>query len=131
VLRTLGTLSIILAWILLILGIAAAIFGSWGISQLLRAIDLPQPFAGMGSLLGILPPLFWGIAGFLQFFVIGKVLQLLVGLDDAAIGMSNDLARQATNQQALTTAVLSTPSPAPIRAPEVVATSLAEPTASS
>lgn len=129
VLRTLGTLSIILAWILLILGIAAAIFGWWGIGQLLRAIDLPQPLAGLGPLMGVLPPLLWGIAGFLQFFVVGKVLQLLVGLDDTTIGMSNELTRQATNQQALTAAMLT--APAPVQASEAVTATLTEPAAGS
>jgi hypothetical protein len=119
VLRTLGTLSIILAWVLLILGIAVALVAWFGIGQLMNqlmsAIDLPEGLgvlSTVGPLAGLLPPLFWGIGGFLQFFVIGKVLQLLVAMDDRSEAIAQEVKRQASNQEALVAATLISPSPA-------------------
>jgi hypothetical protein len=116
VLRTLGTLSIVLAWVLLILGIAVALIAWFGISQLMdqlmSAIDLPQGLSVLstvGPLAGLLPPLLWGIGGFLQFFVIGKVLHLLVAMDDRSESMAQEIKRQASNQDALVAATLITP----------------------
>ncbi len=77
-LRGFGTLALIIAWILLILGILAAI-GSWlGINSLAAALD--QPNAGWGFFAAI-PALLFGILSFIQFYIIGKVLHLLVDLD--------------------------------------------------
>jgi hypothetical protein len=116
VLRTLGTLSIVLAWVLLILGMAVALIAWFGISQLMdqlmSAIDLPQGLSVLstvGPLAGLLPPLLWGIGGFLQFFVIGKVLHLLVAMDDRSESMAQEIKRQASNQDALVAATLITP----------------------
>lgn len=109
VLRTLGTLSIVWAVILLLLGITSGILGWWGLAQLLPAIDLPEGVGGAANAVAFAIPFLWGLAGFLQFFVIGKVLHLLVGLDDAAVSMSTELARQSANQQALVSAVLTAP----------------------
>lgn len=91
VLQTLGTLSLVLAYILLILGIVAA-FGAWAaVRGLGNSIDLP----GWVSVIGIVPPLLWGILGFLQFFIVGKVLQLLVGMDETTLNIAQEL-RQHT-----------------------------------
>lgn len=98
VLHTLGTLSLILAWVLLILGIVGAIGSSMflggfvdSINSLLGgAFTLPRSL----SLAGVIPALLWGIAGFLQFFVIGKVLQLLVDMDETTLGIAQS-AKQA------------------------------------
>jgi hypothetical protein len=119
VLRTLGTLSIVLAWVLLILGIAVALLAWFGISQILsqlmNAIDLPEGLSAistLGPLAGLLPPLLWGIGGFLQFFVIGKVLHLLVALNDRSESMAQEIKRQASNQDALVAATLISPAQA-------------------
>jgi uncharacterized membrane protein len=119
VLHTLGTLSLILAWVLLILGIVLALVAWFGISQLMdqlmSAIDLPESLSVLstvGPLAGLLPPLFWGIGGFLQFFVIGKVLHLLVALDDKSESMAQEIKRQASNQEALVAATLISPAQA-------------------
>lgn len=116
VLRTLGTLSIILAWVLLILGVAVGVFAWFGISQimttLMNAIDLPEGLQALGTvgpLAGLLPALLWGIGGFLQFFVIGKVLHLLVELDDRSTSMAQEIKRQVSNQEALVAATLTAP----------------------
>lgn len=120
VLRTLGTLSIIWAVILLLLGIASGALGWWGLGQLLPAIDLPREVSSAANAVAFLVPLIWGLVGFLQFFVIGKVLHLLVGLDDAAVRMSAELERQSSNQQALVSAVLTGPAAS---APSIAETS--------
>ncbi len=80
ILRTLGWLFIVLAVILLILGIGGAIFG-WSIVNNFISAGVGLP--GSLTLVGALPPLLIGVWGFLQFFVIGKVLHLLVDLDDS------------------------------------------------
>ena len=111
-LRGFGTLALIIAWILLILGILAGI-GSWlGINSLTTALDVPN--AGW-SIFALVPGLLFGIVSFIQFYIIGKVLHLLVDLDattldvqdkvqtpagsaastDAAAEISGDLKRQA------------------------------------
>ncbi len=117
VLRTLGTLSIILAWVLLILGVAVGVVAWFGISQimttLMNAIDLPEGLQALGTvgpLAGLVPALLWGIGGFVQFFVIGKVLHLLVDVDDRSTNMAQELKRQASNQEALVAATLMAPS---------------------
>jgi hypothetical protein len=77
-LRGFGTLALIIAWILLILGILAGI-GAWlGINSLTTALDVPN--AGW-SIFAAIPALLFGILSFIQFYIIGKVLHLLVDLD--------------------------------------------------
>jgi hypothetical protein len=77
-LRGFGTLALIIAWILLILGILAGI-GAWlGINSLTTALDVPN--AGW-SIFAAVPALLFGILSFIQFYIIGKVLHLLVDLD--------------------------------------------------
>jgi hypothetical protein len=66
--------------ILLILGIGGALFGWSIVNNFVQAgVGLP----GSLTLAGALPPLLIGLWGFFQFFVIGKVLHLLVDLDDS------------------------------------------------
>jgi hypothetical protein len=80
ILRTFGWLSIALAVILLILGIVGAIWGWSTVSSFVSAgVGLPASL----SFAGALPPLLFGLWGFFQFFVIGKVLHLLVDMDDS------------------------------------------------
>ena len=77
-LRGFGTLALIIAWILLILGILAGI-GAWlGINSLTTALDVPN--AGW-SIFAAIPALLFGFLSFVQFYIIGKVLHLLVDLD--------------------------------------------------
>ena len=77
-LRGFGTLALIIAWILLILGILAGI-GAWlGINSLTTALDVPN--AGW-SIFAAIPGLLFGLVGFIQLYIIGKVLHLLVDLD--------------------------------------------------
>lgn len=80
ILRTIGWLSIALAVILLILGIGGAIFG-WSIVNNFVSAGVGLPSSLL--LVGALPPLLAGIWGFVWFFVVGKVLHLLVDLDDS------------------------------------------------
>jgi len=81
-LRSFGTLALVIAWILLILGILAAI-GTWlGLSSL--ATQLTGQRAGW-AIFSALPGLFFAILAFIQFYIIGKVLHLLVDLDDTAL----------------------------------------------
>lgn len=80
ILRTFGWLSIALAVILLILGIGGAI---WGWSTLNNFVSAGVGLPGSLPLAGAVPPLLLGLLGFFQFFVIGKVLHLLVDMDDS------------------------------------------------
>jgi len=83
-LRGFGTLALIIAWILLILGILAGI-GSWlGINALTAALDM----SNVGwSIFTAVPGLLFGFLGFIQFYIIGKVLHLLVDLDDTTLNV--------------------------------------------
>jgi hypothetical protein len=96
-LRTIGTLSQVLAWVLLVIGIVAAI-ALWstlnGIAGSIAAIP------GSIALVGAVPSLLFGIGNFLQFFVLGKVLQLLVDVDNSTQTMSQDLKQQAASTRA-------------------------------
>jgi hypothetical protein len=84
-LRAFGTIALIIAWILLILGILSAV-GTWlGINALSRQLTAAGTSAGGWSLAVALPPLLFGIFGFIQFYIIGKVLRLLVDLDETAL----------------------------------------------
>lgn len=81
-LRGFGTLALVIAWILLILGILAAI-GTWlGLSSL--ATQLTGQSAGW-TIFSALPGLLFAILAFVQFYIIGKVLHLLVDLDATAL----------------------------------------------
>jgi hypothetical protein len=83
-LRGFGTLALIIAWILLILGILAGI-GAWlGINSLTTALDVPN--AGW-SIFAAIPGLLFGIVSFIQLYIIGKVLHLLVDLDATTLDM--------------------------------------------
>lgn len=92
-LHRIGTLSLILAWVVLVLGILAAI-GVWlGLNQVSSSLrtnfEMPNGL-GPAPLLAALPGLLAAVLVFLQFYIIGKVLHLLVDLE----------ARSAPSQQA-------------------------------
>lgn len=90
-LRFLGTLSLIIAWVLLILGILAAI-GSWlGIRNIGTNLQLDP---GFWPLAGALPGLLGAILSFIWFYAIGKILHLLVDLDERTLGIEST-AREA------------------------------------
>jgi hypothetical protein len=117
-LHRIGTLSLILAWIMLIVGILSTIGVFAGLSQVGNFVreNFDSP-GGLGPvpLLAALPSLLIAILVFLQFYIIGKVLHLLVDLDersavdapaaqpalaaapstDAATDISGELNRQA------------------------------------
>lgn len=81
-LRIFGTLALIIAWILLILGILAAV-GAWlGLNSLAQQLTGQQ--AGW-TIFTAVPGLLFGIMGFIQFYIIGKGLHLLVDLDATAL----------------------------------------------
>lgn len=87
-LRTIGTLALILAWVILILGVLAAI-GSWiGLNNLLDAMNLQAGGVAFGGAIWIL---IVAILGFLQWYVLGKVLHLLVDVDDTTLGISQQV----------------------------------------
>lgn len=83
-LRTIGTLSLILAWVVLILGIALGIASWLGLSAVQSALNGFDLNVNLGPLpiLGVIPGLLWGILGFLVYYAIGKVLHLLVDVDE-------------------------------------------------
>lgn len=84
-LRVFGTLALIIAWVVLILGIVGMV-GLWlGIQSLTRSLEIER--ASLPSLLGALPPLLFGILGFIQFYIIGKVLRLLVDVDENTLNL--------------------------------------------
>lgn len=82
-LHRIGTLSLILAWIVLILGILWTI-GIWfGLSQAGRYLqDTFDQGIGPVPVLAALPSFFLVLLAFLQLYVIGKVLHLLVDLEE-------------------------------------------------
>lgn len=85
-LRGFGTLALVIAWILLILGILAGI-GSWlGINALTDA---------GWSIFTAIPGLLFGFLGFIQFYIIGKVLHLLVDLDNTTLNVQEKVQSQA------------------------------------
>ena len=91
-LRGFGTLALVIAWILLILGILAGI-GSWlGMNALTAALDVSN--AGW-SIFTALPGLLFGFLGFIQFYIIGKVLHLLVDLDNTTLNVQEKVQSQA------------------------------------
>lgn len=96
-LRRIGTLSQILAWVLLVIGVVAAI-GLWmtlnGLSQTITAIP------GSIALVGAVPSLLFGIGNFLQFFVLGKVLHLLVDVEGTTQQISQEMRKQAASSKA-------------------------------
>lgn len=93
-LRAFGTLALIIAWLLLILGILAAV-GTWlGISSLTRALEVQ---GGSGwSIAAALPSLLFGLFGFVQFYIIGKVLRLLVDLDETTLDVHEKVQQGGT-----------------------------------
>lgn len=97
-LHTLGTLALILAWVLLAIGIVGAIGGWISLGGLARTLNLP----GTLALSVVVPSLLFGLSSFLQFFILGKVLQLLVGMDDTTMTISQEVRKQ---QQVLTAAL--------------------------
>jgi hypothetical protein len=83
-LRTIGTLALILAWIVLILGIIMGIASWLGLSAIQNTLSGFDLNVNLGPLpiLGIIPGLLWGILGFLVYYAIGKTLHLLVDVDE-------------------------------------------------
>jgi hypothetical protein len=91
-LRRIGTLSLILAWIVLALGILSTI-GVWlGLSQLGNSLRTNFDYQGFfpSPFLAALPSLLIAVLIFLQFYVIGKVLQLMVDLDERTLVSQQD-----------------------------------------
>lgn len=83
-LRVFGTLALIIAWVLLILGILAAV-GTWlGINNLAQQLTGQQ--AGW-SIFAAVPGLLFAILGFIQFYIVGKALHLLVDLDATTLDL--------------------------------------------
>jgi hypothetical protein len=75
----------------LILGIAGALAAWFGLGGLLDDIAVGIRWIAW---FGVVPTLLWGILGFLQFFVIGKVLHLLVDLDETTLTTNQTVAEQ-------------------------------------
>lgn len=101
-LRALGSLSVAIAWILLILGVLAAVGGWMGMTAFRRAVDVPAAF----TLVGIVPPLIFAVSSFLWFYIVGKVLKLLVDMDDTTMDLSKTLKDHLAQPQP--------PQPAPV-----------------
>jgi hypothetical protein len=101
-LRRIGTLSLILAWIVLVLGILSALGVSVGLNQLSNSLRTNFDYQGFfpSPFLAALPGLLFAVLIFLQFYIIGKVLHLMVGLDERTL-----VAEQST--QVAATAVAS------------------------
>ena len=100
-LHRIGTLSLILAWVVLILGILGTIgvwFGLNLVSDSLRTNFDVANGLGPAPLLAALPSLFLAVLVFLQFYIIGKVLHLLVDLES----------RSAPSQQTIQPAAATT-----------------------
>lgn len=114
-LRFIGTLSLVLAVVLLIIAVIAAIgvFAALGgLRSTLAEYNITLP--GVLSWGAAIPALVWGLASFLVFYSLGKTLHLLVDLDnttrsmaakpeaqaapaaDANVQISDELKRQAT-----------------------------------
>lgn len=88
-LRTIGTLSLIIAWITLILGVLLGIATWLGLNSVQNALSGFDINVNLGPLpiFGILPGLLWGILGFLLYYAIGKTLHLLVDVDERTMQM--------------------------------------------
>ncbi len=86
-LRRIGTLSLILAWIVLVLGILSALGVSLGLNQLGNSLRTNFDYQGFfpSPILAALPGLLFAVLIFLQFYIIGKVLHLMVGLDERTL----------------------------------------------
>lgn len=96
-LRVLGTLALILAWVILILSLLAA-FGSWRAAQ---SVGARFDVSTMGwAWLAIVPGVLLAILGFIGFYVIGKVLHLLVGVDNTTLNMQQKLASPPVTEAA-------------------------------
>ena len=79
-LRVFGTLAVIIAWVILIVGLLAA-FGSWRAAQsVAAALEVSNT---QMTWLAALPGILVAILGFIEFYAIGKVLHLLVDVDGA------------------------------------------------
>lgn len=115
-LRTLGTLSVAIAWILLLLGVLAAVGGWLGMTALRRAVDVPAAF----NLIGVVPPLIFAVSSFLWFYIVGKVLKLLVDMDDTTMDLAKTLKEHLAQPQAPpAAAVPAAPAPVPAAAPSI------------
>lgn len=105
-LRTIGTLALILAWVILILGILAGV-ASWiglrSVQNLLNGFDLNVSLGPL-PILGVLPGLLWGILGFLVYYAIGKTLHLLVDVDERTIQLRQSADQPAVASDSLTEA---------------------------
>ena len=89
-LRTIGTLSLILAWVVLILGIILGIVSWLGLNAIQNTLNGFDLNVSLGPLpiLGVIPGLLWGILGFLVYYAIGKVLHLLVDVDERTMQLN-------------------------------------------
>lgn len=96
-LRTIGTLALILAWVVLILGIVAGIATWLGLSAVQNTLNGFDLNLNLGPLpiLGVVPGLLWGILGFLIYYAIGKTLHLLVDLDERTLQLNAAVAQPA------------------------------------
>lgn len=92
-----GTFALIIAWLVLILGIAGAVSVWLGVQSLTRSLEIDRGV--LPSLLTALPLLLFGILGFIQFYIIGKVLRLLVDIDENTL----NLQQQTQSPVAVTT----------------------------
>ena len=101
-LRTIGTLALILAWVVLILGIVVGVatwLGLNAVQSMLNGFDLSVRLGPL-PILGVLPGLLWGILGFLVYYAIGKTLHLLVDVDERTIQLSAAAAQPAAAEDA-------------------------------
>lgn len=96
-LRTIGTLALILAWVVLILGIVFGITTWLGLSAVQNALSGFDLNVSLGPLpiLGVIPGLLWGILGFLVYYAIGKTLHLLVDMDERTLQLNAAVAQPA------------------------------------
>lgn len=101
-LRTIGTLSLIFAWITLILGVLFAIATWLGLSSVQSALNGFDINVNLGPLpiFGTLPGLLWGILGFLLYYAIGKTLHLLVDVDERTMQMRTSVELPAAADEA-------------------------------
>lgn len=97
-LRRIGTLSLILAWIVLVLGILSALGVSLGLNQLGNLLRTNFDYQGFfpSPILAVLPGLLFAVLIFLQFYIIGKVLHLMVGLDERTLVAKSETQPAAT-----------------------------------
>ena len=101
-LRTIGTLALILAWVVLILGIILGIATWLGLSAVQNTLSGFDLNVNLGPLpiLGVVPGVLWGILGFLVYYAIGKTLHLLVDVDERTMQLNSAAAQPAAAEDA-------------------------------